>query len=279
MMAFGGGRRAILLLRPEKKHTALIKEAVNNMKAENALLIIATGKLEAGHALRNFFEKEKNLVSVASYAAGYSETLSRVRNALEKNAITIDQDALDALWGSLDEEVGLSTPDLEKIILFAHTKKHIEFDDIDLLFPSIHNHHAALLLYDAFQGDHEALEKGCSMIKNGEIEPIMVLRRALEHVRQLEFLVHEGEAHGRSADQAMEKLKPRPFFKLRPRLHKQLSIWDKKGLGQILVRLIDTEKQIRYGAGPAGLLCTRLLFAIAVAASKRAQKRAFSFHR
>jgi DNA polymerase III delta subunit len=74
-----------------------------------------------------------------------------------------------------------------------------------------------------------------------------------------------------SVETALSALTPRVFFKLKPRFIKQVSLWDKASLNQILSRSMDTEMNIRYGSGPAELLCSRLLFGVTYFASKRAR--------
>ena len=107
----------------------LIQENLET-KIENVIIILLAKKLDKKSKIRNFFEKEKNLIIVPFYEDTSQTLISIAKKILNENKLNLSQENLNLIIErSQGDRINLKN-ELKKIINFSKGKKKIELSDI-----------------------------------------------------------------------------------------------------------------------------------------------------
>jgi len=89
-------KKLIIINRVTDKIFFLIKELFEN-NVKDTKILLRSNKLEKKSKLRNFFEKEKNLIICAFYEDNYQSLLSIVQKTLKEKKINISNKSIDLI--------------------------------------------------------------------------------------------------------------------------------------------------------------------------------------
>ena len=121
-------------------------EYIYNKKINGLILIINSDFLEKKSKLRNFFEKEKELISVPFYP-DTTQTLSFLANKFFKEKkISISQSNINLIINKCNGDREFLENELSKIEFFLYNKKSIETHELSKLINLIENHSISDLL-------------------------------------------------------------------------------------------------------------------------------------
>jgi DNA polymerase-3 subunit delta len=222
----------------------IILDALSEPKGN--FLLITAGELDSRNALRKAFEDRPELATLACYA-DEAETLERViRGFFAKENIRCTPEALLYLRQHLGNDRGVTLSELEKIALYLGDEKELTPEALEVLV----NDNTLLGLDDlAYALAEQNLRQLYSVMERMLQEdghPVALLRGMVRTVERL-LTARTLMAQGKTAEQAMQSLRPPVFFKEKDRMRRALAKRSVIQLETLLAQLLAAERRCKRG--------------------------------
>ncbi len=257
-----GGDRLIRIEDAGDALTALMKDYLAE-PGTHALVVLEAGELGPRSPLRLLFEKSGNAAAVPCYVENERDLAGLARRMLQDEHLSIDQDALAWLSGSLVGDRQQAVAEIDKLVTYMYGENdRVTLEDVqaccgtagarsldDLVFAvGSHAPQRALSAYD------QLLEEGT---------PVIAVLRALQnHFTRLHFACARMQA-GEEADRVMETLSPPVFYKYKDAFRAQLLGQSPAKLDEKLEMLAALEASCKRTGMPDETLCGQALLALA----------------
>ena len=258
-----GGRR-VVRVRPAGEESV---EALANALAATAgdgLIVLEAGDLRKTSKLRKLAEEHALAAAIACYADEGRALDALVGETLAQFGLRAAPDALAFLVDNLGSDRGVSRRELEKLALYKGAKDGAEVTLEDAL--AVVGDSAALSLDDAAlaaaDGDQKALDRALDRAFAEGMAAISLLRAMSRHFLRLHSARAAMQA-GADARAAVERLRPPPLFSLKPRLARQLALWNPQNLADALALLVEAELQCKTTGMPDQAIVRRAAMRLA----------------
>ena len=221
----------------------LIQENLET-KIEDVIIILLAKKLDKKSKIRNFFEKEKNLIIVPFYEDTSQTLISIAKKILNENKLNLSQENLNLIIErSQGDRINLKN-ELKKIINFSKGKKKIELSDILKLTNLSENYSAGELVDNCLSKN----KKRTLNIINENIpsseDNILILRTFLNKLKRLRKL-RLNLKQDSNIDQVINSFKPPIFWKDKNIIKQQIKLWKLNDIESFIVDLNNTESLIK----------------------------------
>ena len=221
----------------------LIQENLET-KIEDVIIILLAKKLDKKSKIRNFFEKEKNLIIVPFYEDTSQTLISIAKKILKENKLNLSQENLNLIIErSQGDRINLKN-ELRKIINFSKGKKKIELSDILKLTNLSENYSAGELVDNCLSKN----KKRTLNIINENIpsseDNILILRTFLNKLKRLRKLRLNLQQNS-NIDQVINSFKPPIFWKDKNVIKQQIKLWKLDDIESFIVDLNNTESLIK----------------------------------
>ena len=213
---------------------------ISNKMPENVFLVIFADILEKKSKLRNLFETNTEAVCVACYLDGTKELESIAINELKKNNINLSREALNNLIEKANSDRANLRNEIEKIKSFAIDKKNIEIDAIKSITNFSGEYKSDSFVNECLCGNIFQYKKILSELYLGTINQVFLLRMLSNKVRRL-LKMKESEGNYANVESLLSSTRPPIFWKEKPLIKKQLSIWTLNNLKKMIDEINDTE--------------------------------------
>ena len=225
------------------KILSLIQENLET-KVEDIIIILIAKKLDKKSKIRNFFEKEKNLIIVPFYEDTSQTLISIAKKILNENKLNLSQENLNLIIErSQGDRINLKN-ELKKIINFSKGKKKIELSDILKLTNLSENYSAGELVDNCLSKN----KKRTLNIINENIpsseDNILILRTFLNKLKRLRKL-RLNLKQDSNIDQVINSFKPPIFWKDKNIIKQQIKLWKLNDIESFIVDLNNTESLIK----------------------------------
>ena len=225
------------------KILSLIQENLET-KVEDIIIILIAKKLDKKSKIRNFFEKEKNLIIVPFYEDTSQTLISIAKKILNENKLNLSQEHLNLIIEkSQGDRINLKN-ELKKIINFSEGKKKIELSDILKLINLSENYSAGELVDNCLSKN----KKRTLNIINENIpsseDNILILRTFLNKLKRLRKL-RLNLKQDSNIDQVINSFKPPIFWKDKNIIKQQIKLWELNDIENFIVDLNNTESLIK----------------------------------
>ena len=214
----------------------------NNPK--NVFIIIFSEILEKKSKLRNFFEKNKNTICIPCYQDNEKNLEIILQSEIKKNNISLSREAINLIIEKANSDRLNLKNEIEKIKSFSLNKKKLELDEIKFLINFSGDYKSDILINECLCGNISQYKKIVSEIYIGTINQILLLR-ILSNKTQRLLNLKEKESETKDLDNLINSSKPPIFWKEKPLIKKQLSIWNLKDLKKIIDQINSTELQCK----------------------------------
>jgi DNA polymerase-3 subunit delta len=273
-LAFGGGRRVVIIRDASDRITEAV-EALLQSTTASALVVLDGGDLPKRSTLRSAVEAAANAVLIGCYPEDSGELSETIRRALAAEGFSITEGALDALAAGIGPDRALVRVELEKLATYMGGGKTdrpaaIGLDDVLAVTGDGTTVSLNALAYGVCGGEVGALDRDIAAAWAQGLDAIAILRVLGQHLERL-LQARTSVSQGRTPSQAMEGLRPAVIFKLQPAFRRQLEAWDEARLATALALVTAAEIDCKSTGMPQRLVCGRVLFRIAAAASARNQ--------
>jgi len=205
---------------------------------ENLSLIIFAGILEKKSKLRNLFEKDKKVLCIPCYLDNERSLENIAKTTFKKNDIVLSQECINLLVEQSNGDRNNLKNEIEKIKYFTINNKKIEIDEIRSITNFSGEYKTDNLVNDCLCGNILQYKKNLSELYTNTINQIFLLRILNNKIQRL-LSMKEKQNNYNNLDSLLSDNKPPIFWKERPLVKKQLSIWK-------IDELKKTNKEISY---------------------------------
>ena len=207
---------------------------------ENVFLIIFSGILEKRSKLRNFFEANKKAICIPCYLDSEKDLEVIAQLELKKNNIMLSQEAINLLIEKSNSDRNNLRNEIGKIHSYSLNKKKLELTDIISLINFSGDYKSDIFINECLCGNITQYKKIISELYVNTVNQILLLRILSNKIQRL-IKIKAKENKSNSVDNLINAIKPTVFWKEKPLLKKQLSIWSLNNLKKIIDEINNIE--------------------------------------
>jgi DNA polymerase III subunit delta len=215
-------------------------EDIYNKCPQNTFFIIFSNILEKKSKIRNFFEKEKKTICVACYLDNERDLATIAELELKKNNITVSREVLNILVEKSNSDRNNLRNEIEKIIVYSLNNKKIEVEEIKSLINFSGDYKSDVLVNECLSGNILQYRKIVSELYESTVNQILLLRILSNKIQRL-LKIKEENGTSNNLDAIINSSKPPIFWKDKPVIKKQLSIWSIEDLYNLISEINHTE--------------------------------------
>ena len=238
--------KIIIISRTSDKILKLIQE-IFERDIKDIKFILKSGILEKKSKLRNFFEKNENLVIVPFYEDDVNSLSTIALNFIRKNNIKMSRESLNLIVNRANGNRENLKNDLEKIFNFSITNKNIDTENI-IKLTNLSENYGVNELADSYL---EKNIKSTSKILNENIfteqECVLIIRTILSKSKRLMNII-EIYNETKDLDEAIMSAKPPVFWKDKISVKKQAKTWALSELKNKIYKINDIESLIKINS-------------------------------
>ena len=227
----------------------------------NCKLIIRAGELNTKSKLRNIFDKNRSLVSIACY----NDTVFECRNIIERKLLNegleLSNDQIVFLSKSLFGNRFLVNCEMEKIILYLKQNKSISDNSLRKLINTDTSLELESLIYTVVSGNASQFESLLNRAKKNGLNEIIILNALTRHFFKILY-TKQHYMKTKSYLKAVKLIFPPIFFKLEDEFINQAKVWPKSKIENILGRLLDIDIKLKTSSKKSEPLLKFVLLSI-----------------
>ena len=207
---------------------------------ENVFLIIFSEILEKRSKLRNFFEANKKAICIPCYLDSEKDLEMIAQLELKKNNIMLSQETINLLIEKSNSDRSNLRNEIGKIHSYSLNKKKLELTDIISLINFSGDYKSDIFINECLCGNIKQYKKIISELYVNTVNQILLLRILSNKIQRL-IKIKAKENKSNSVDNLINAIKPTVFWKEKPLLKKQLSIWSLNNLKKIIDEINNIE--------------------------------------
>jgi len=231
--------KLIIISRASDKILKFVNE-ITDRKIEKITIIINSDNLEKKSKLRNFFEKEKDLVCIPFYEDNDKSLSSIAQNFFRKKNIKFSQEIINLLIGRSRGDRGNLINELNKIENLSITKKNIELEDVLKLTNLSQNYSVFELAENYLAKNKKQVSKILNENNFANEECILIIRTILNRSKRL-LKLKEGQNQTGNIDLTISSFKPPIFWKEKDVVKKQIQSWSDDEVKKMIYKINDLE--------------------------------------
>ncbi len=218
----------------EKNKLIIIKEASDKIKSEIEILkekklddikiVLISNILDKKSKLRNLFEKDKDLISIAFYSDSNQTLTTITKSFFLKKKISISQESIDLIVNRANGERKSLNKELTKIESFLLNKKKLTIEEIHVL-TNLSENYSINELVDNCLGKNK--NKTIYILNENNFsfeDAIIIIRTFLVKTKRLIKLKQNLKVN-KNIDHTIMNFKPQIFWKDKELVKKQIKIW------------------------------------------------------
>ena len=219
-------------------------EYIYNKKINGLILIINSDFLEKKSKLRNFFEKEKDLISVPFYP-DTTQTLSFLANKFFKEKkISISQSNINLIINKCNGDREFLENELSKIEFFLYNKKSIETHELSKLINLIENHSISDLLDNCLINNARKVSLILNENNFNNEDCIIIIKTFLAKTKKILKLANN-YAKNNNLEMTISESKPPIFWKEKDAVKQQLQKWKPDMLKKLIANINQVELELK----------------------------------
>ena len=230
-----------------KEATDKIKVEIENIiekKVDSVTIILLSNVLEKKSKLRNFFEKEKNLVSVAFYLDNNQTLANLVNYTFKKMNVPISPELINIIVNKSNGDRKILLNELEKIEMYLINKKRISIEELNKLINTAENNEIGELVDNCLAKNIQKIKYliNDNSFNNEDVMPI--LRTFLYKAKRLLSLVKHHESE-KNIEKIISTAKPPIFWKEKDLVKKQIENWSLSHVNKLINEINYVELNVK----------------------------------
>ena len=213
---------------------------IYNKYPEEVFLIIFSEILEKRSKLRNFFEKKDKTICVPCYLDSEKDLEIIAKSELKKNNILLSQETINLLIEKSNFDRNSLRNEIEKIHSYSLNKKKLELNDIKSLINFSGDYKSDIFVNECLCGNIKQYTKIISELYVNTVNQILLLRILSNKIQRL-LKIKAEVSKSNNLDNLINSTKPPIFWKEKPLVKKQLSIWSLNDLKKMIGDINNTE--------------------------------------
>ena len=220
-----------------------IKEIIDK-KLEGIKIILNADVLDKKSKLRNFFEKEKDLVCIPFYPDDFKNLNLIAQNFFREKKIRISQESMNLIVERSNGSRQQLKNELEKIALYANNKKEVVFSEIIKLTNLGKNYNISELVETCLVKNQKKISKIINENNFSNEDTIIIIRTFLLKAKRLLNLSKDIKTNS-NLGTVISNYRPIIFWKDKEIVKQQLKIWSEKNLRKLINEINKTELLIK----------------------------------
>jgi DNA polymerase III subunit delta len=257
-MSLMGGMRLIRITDAGSECSEPLKTYLKNDPNPQAIFILEAGNLGPKDSLRKLCEDAKNAVALPCYVEDEKDLTQLIRSSLQDAQKTIDADGVMLLAQAIKGDRSLARMEIEKLLLYAGSAKHIGLDDVKASIGDLGSASIDDFVGAVFSRQSVLAFKHLKRLQLEGVESIVLLRSLQNYCHRL-LHVQVMLEQKIPVDEAMKSLHPPVFFKAADQFKAHLRQFSRADLVQYLHDLAQLEARTKQGQIPAELLVAQLV--------------------
>jgi DNA polymerase-3 subunit delta len=257
-----GGRRVVRVRDASDKITKTVEDALPLLKSGDNLILLEGGELPPRSTLRALLERVENGAAVPCYVEDARDISRVIGDAMREAGYTIPSDAITYMAGNVTGDRAVARSEVEKLITYMGAgKKAVALDDVIACV----GNSAALSLDDLAKhvasGNFAEADRILDYVLSEGAPAVSVLRALQSHFLRL-HITKTRIQKGEGMDEAMKKLRPAVFFKVKDAFISQLTGWSLGQMEQALAHLSSVEAKCKQTGSNPETLCSRAILSL-----------------
>ena len=207
---------------------------------QDIYIIFFSDVLDKKSKIRSLFEKENKLVCIPCYLDTDKDLTTIAQLELKKANVMLSRESLNLLVEKSNSDRNNLRNEIEKIIIYSFNKKKIETDEIKSLINFSGDYKSDIFVNECLSGNISQYKKIISELYVNTINQVLLLRILSNKIHRL-LKIKEQETKSSNLDTLISTCKPTIFWKEKPMVKRQLSIWKSKDLDKIILEINNTE--------------------------------------
>ena len=241
--SFFENEKLIIISRATDKIKDIVEEIIEK-KVTDITIVLNANLLEKKSKLRNFFEKNKDVVCTPFYSDN-SQTLTAIANHFfRKGKISISQESINLLVERCRGDRQNLYNEFNKIESYTKNKKNINIYEVLKLTNLAENYNVSELA-DSCLAKNSKKTINILNENNYSVEDcILIVKTILIKSKRLLNIIKEMK-NNKNADEIISSYKPTIFWKDKEIIKQQTKNWSLKGLKNLIYSISDTELLIK----------------------------------
>ena len=232
----------------------IIKDATDKIKNEIEILldknisgtkiILFSKILDKKSKLRNLFEKNANLISVAFYADNNQTLATIASNFFKKKKISISFETINVIVNKANGERKNLISELEKIEMYLLNKDKISINEIEKITKSNENNDLSEIVDNCLAKNEKRIIYMMNENNFGPEDTISIIRIFLFKAKRLLSLV-KNYALEKNVERTISIYKPPIFWKDKEIVKKQITAWSSQQVEKLILEINEIELLIK----------------------------------
>ena len=215
-------------------------EDINQKYPENVFIIIFSEILEKKSKLRNFFETNTKTICIPCYLDNERDLEIIANKELKKENVFLSKESMNLLIEKSNSDRDNLKNELEKIKSFSLNKKKIEIDEVKSIINFSGEYKSDILINECLSGNISQYKKIFSEMYINTVNQTYLLRILSNKIQRL-LSIKKKQTSSNNLENLVNDTKPPIFWKEKPDVKKQLSIWKLDDLQSTIKEINDIE--------------------------------------
>ena len=234
--------KIIIIKRASDKILNIIEELID--KNAKDFIILNSDILEKKSKLRSYFEKSKDVISIAVYPETLQNLAIVCQNFFKTNKIPISQSDINLLINKVGGEREYLMNELKKIEMYCITKKKITTKEIIKLTNLIDNHNISELIDNCLAQNSKKTINILNENNYSNDEVIMIVKMLTKKCKRVLGLIEDFRIT-KNLEKTIANAKPPIFWKDKEITKTQIIKWNTNNLRRLIFDLNDLELCIK----------------------------------
>ena len=239
-----------------------ISETINDIIEDNIkdiIIIINCGILEKKSKLRNFFEKSKISIIIPTYKDTSQSLINIATKFFNERKISLSHETINLLVNRSNGDRGNLKSELDKISNYIVDKKTISLKEIYTLTNLSENYSASELADSSLSKNKKKTIEILNENNYATEDCFLILRILLQKIKKIINLL-EIKKNERDIDKIISQYKPPIFWKDKPIIKKQMSLWTDKKLYELITKINLLEVNIKMNNSISIILMQNFIY-------------------
>ena len=241
--SFFDNKKLIIISRVTDKIRDIIEEIIST-NITDVTIILSANILEKKSKLRNFFEKEKNIICIPFYS-DTNETMSNLSlNFFKKKKISISQETINLIVERCRGNRENLYNELEKIENYSRNKKRVNYDEILKITNLAENYNVSELTDNCLAKNTKKTSHILNENNFSTDDCILIVRTLLIKAKRI-LKLQEEINNNSNIEQVVKNFRPPIFWKDKEIVKTQIKNWPLKKIQNVIIKINEVELLIK----------------------------------
>ena len=245
--SFFESKKILIISRTSDKITKVFEE-IEERDMTDVKIIFKSGILEKKSKLRNYFEKNSNLVTIPFYEDNVRSLSSIIISFISKHNIKISRESVNLLVNRAGGDRKNLKIELDKILNYSHSNNKIEFEHIQKLTNLAENYGVNELADSCLGRNRKNISKILNENNYSDDDCILILRTLLAKSKRLLTIIKKYK-ETENLDNAISSMRPPIFWKEKESVKKQAITWKIDELKNRIYKISEIEFLVKTNSG------------------------------